>query len=77
MAYDAQAPGWYLKNLEDGALPGGAKGSVTKVATKKGVGITETVVAAATAVGNEIDPDVLEAAGTVVEAAPGGCCTIS
>lgn len=37
MAYDNQAPGWYLLNPEeDGVAPAGEKGSVTKVSSKKG-----------------------------------------
>jgi hypothetical protein len=44
MAYDNQAPGWYLLNPEkDGTPPEGEHGSVTKVASKGG-GIKEAVM---------------------------------
>lgn len=47
-AYDAQVAGWYLVNPEkDGRAPEGEAGSVSKVWTKKGYGITEGLVAAA------------------------------
>lgn len=47
-AYDAQAPGWYLINPEDGTEAAGEVGSVTKVKSKKGTGnvldiLSETV----------------------------------
>jgi len=89
MSYDAQKGGWYLNNPEeDGTLPGGEKGSVSKVKSKKGVGVTDSLVAGAAAIANEVDPDMvgtvsdtLEAAGQVKEVAeevaPQGCCTIS
>lgn len=73
---------------QDGTAPDGEKGSVTKVKSKKGVGVTEGLVAGATALASEIDPDMvdavsgtLEAAGQIKEVAeevsPKGCCTIS
>lgn len=44
MAYDNQAPGWYLLNPEkDGTPPAGEHGSVTKVSSKGG-GIKEAVL---------------------------------
>ena len=44
MAYDNQAPGWYLINPEqDGTPPEGAHGTVTKVASRGG-GIKEAIM---------------------------------
>lgn len=63
MSYDSQKGGWYLNDpKKDGTPPGGAAGSVTKVASKKGHGIGESLMAAATDIGGEIAPDVVELA---------------
>eukprot|EP00604_Paraphysomonas_vestita_P004342 CAMPEP_0174825630 /NCGR_PEP_ID=MMETSP1107-20130205/42945_1 /TAXON_ID=36770 /ORGANISM="Paraphysomonas vestita, Strain GFlagA" /LENGTH=196 /DNA_ID=CAMNT_0016057421 /DNA_START=1839 /DNA_END=2429 /DNA_ORIENTATION=- len=44
MAYDNQAPGWYLINPEvDGTPPGGEAGGVTHVSSKEGYGIINTI----------------------------------
>jgi hypothetical protein len=44
MAYDNQAPGWYLLNPEvDGTPPGGEAGGVTNVSSKEGYGILNSV----------------------------------
>ena len=50
-----------MNDPNDGTAPEGEAGSVTKVATKKGHGIGETVMAVA----NEVAPDV---AGLVADA---------
>lgn len=45
MAYDNQAPGWYLLNPEvDGTPPGGEAGGVTRVSKKEGYGIMNSVM---------------------------------
>jgi len=73
-----------LDPKKDGTAPAGAAGSVTKVASKKGHGVGETIVAAA----KEVNPDLVgtasdaaELAGAGKEAAAsgggGGCCVIS
>lgn len=56
-SYDAQIAGWYLLNPEkDGKQPEGAAGEVSKVWTKKGYGVTEGLVAAASeALGMGVD----------------------
>lgn len=70
----------------DGFAPGGEKNSVTKVASKKGHGIGETLSAAAAVVGDEVGivGDALQAVSDVKdmkdiaeEVKPQGCCTIS
>lgn len=44
MAYDNQAPGWYLLNPEvDGTPPGGEAGGVTSVSSKEGYGIGNSI----------------------------------
>mmetsp|Transcript_7126 Transcript_7126/g.10615 ORF Transcript_7126/g.10615 Transcript_7126/m.10615 type:complete len:800 (-) Transcript_7126:162-2561(-) len=60
MAYDNQAPGWYLINPEeDGTPPGGEKGSVTKVSSKEGYGVGEAVASGIRALADNVDmPDV-------------------
>lgn len=50
---------------KDGVAPGAAAGSVTKVASKAGHGIGETVMAAAT----EIAPDAVGLAGDLKDTA--------
>jgi uncharacterized coiled-coil protein SlyX len=48
MAYDNQAPGWYLLNPEaDGAPPGGEAGGVTNVKSKEGYGIMSSILSVA------------------------------
>lgn len=79
-AYDAQLGGWYLLHPEkDGKPPGGADGSVTKVARKEGYGIGETLQTAAAEMtaavfGDEvagIASTVIDTAGTVADSVKG------
>jgi hypothetical protein len=62
MAYDNQAPGWYLLDPEaDGTPPEGEAGSVTKVSKKEGYGIMSSVMS--------LVSEHVEGADTLVEVA--------
>lgn len=66
--YDAQAPGWYLKNPEDGTLPAGEAGSVTKVKSKKGTSSVKDLIGeAVNHFGDENATTAAELASTVQE----------
>lgn len=75
LAYDNQAPGWYLLNPEvDGTRPAGEAGSVTKVWKKDGYGIGEAIASGAAALAGELEMSemtaaALEIGGEVVGAA--------
>jgi hypothetical protein len=73
LAYDNQAPGWYLLNPEaDGTLPAGEAGSTSKVWKKEGYGVGEAISSAASGLANELDGGMssagLEMAGLVAGA---------
>lgn len=67
MAYDNQAPGWYLLKPEiDGAPPAGEAGSVSKVWTKKGYGVGDAISSGASTLAAELELSDMSASGLEV-----------
>lgn len=70
MAYDNQAPGWYLINPEvDGTPPGGEAGGVTHVSSKEGYGLMNSIVSV---IGDQIGSDNADMIRDVSESITGG-----